>query len=158
MRSSLSSLVQGNIPLYCRGNLEANLNSGFALPGAPPGAPGAFVPVDFGLGHPSPYPLLLRNAQTPRSVVYGPLPAGWQWSATNRVNFICHSQGGTTIRYLIELLSGAKGPNFPQFLGVDRRSWVKSVVTLGTPHKGTTVTDVVNVSYPVRILSMLDSN
>ncbi|EXK27363.1 hypothetical protein FOMG_16171 [Fusarium oxysporum f. sp. melonis 26406] len=128
---------------------------GFALPGTPPGAPGAFVPVDFGLGHPSPYPLLLRDAQTPRSVVYGPLPAGWQWSATNRVNFICHSQGGTTIRYLIELLSGAKGPNFPQFLGADRRSWVKSVVTLGTPHKGTTVTDVVNDILPPRGLDPL---
>ncbi|KNA98187.1 hypothetical protein FOXG_02596 [Fusarium oxysporum f. sp. lycopersici 4287] len=137
------------------GGLLGSLTGGFALPGTPPGAPGAFVPVDFGLGHPSPYPLLLRDAQTPRSVVYGPLPAGWQWSATNRVNFICHSQGGTTIRYLIELLSGAKGPNFPQFLGVDRRSWVKSVVTLGTPHKGTTVTDVVNDILPPRGLDPL---
>ncbi|EWY97322.1 hypothetical protein FOYG_02182 [Fusarium oxysporum NRRL 32931] len=137
------------------GGLLGSLTGGFALPGTPPGAPGAFVPVNFGLGHPSPYPLLLRDAQTPRSVVYGPLPAGWQWSATNRVNFICHSQGGTTIRYLIELLSGAKGPNFPQFLGVDRRSWVKSVVTLGTPHKGTTVTDVVNDILPPRGLDPL---
>ncbi|EXL91242.1 hypothetical protein NOF04DRAFT_18016 [Fusarium oxysporum II5] len=137
------------------GGLLGSLTGGFALPGTPPGAPGTFIPVDFGLGHPSPHPLLLRDAQTPRSVVYGPLPADWQWSAANRVNFICHSQGGTTIRYLIELLSGAKGPNFPQFRGVDRRSWVKSVVTLGTPHKGTTVTDVVNDLLPPRGLNPL---
>lgn len=145
------------MPLHCRGNLEANLNRGFTLPGAP----GALIGVDFGSGHPSPSPALVPAAQTLQAVVYNPpanaLPAAWTWSAANRVNFICHSQGGTTIRYLIELLSGASDPNLPQFFGVNRQSWVKSVVTLGTPHKGTTVTDVVKVRYPVRMLSMLDN-
>ncbi|KAH6982393.1 hypothetical protein EDB80DRAFT_691966 [Ilyonectria destructans] len=114
-----------------------------------PGAPGAFIAVNFGNGHPAPNPALVAAAQTLQAVVYdtpaNALPATWRWNAANRVNFICHSQGGTTIRYLIEILSGASDPNLSQFLGVNRQSWVKSVVTLGTPHKGTTVTDVVNV-------------
>jgi hypothetical protein len=147
--------MAGNAPPNCRGNPEANLNRGFDQPGAP----GTFINVNFGNGLPAP---AVAAAQTPRAVIYNPpapanaLPAGWNWSAANRVNFICHSQGGTTVRYLIELLSGAH-PNPPQFFGVNRQPWIKSVVTLGTPHKGTTVTGVVNVSCPVRELSMLDN-
>ena len=108
------------------------------------------MPVNFGNAHPSPYPALVATAQTWQAVVYhtpaNPLPDAWQWNVDNRINFICHSQGGTTIRYLIELLSGTSDPNLPQFLGTNRQRWVKSVVTLGTPHKGTTVTGVVNVT------------
>ncbi|PVH68536.1 alpha/beta-hydrolase [Cadophora sp. DSE1049] len=117
-----------------------------------PGAPATLTPVNFGTAHPSPYPALVTTAQTWQAVVYhtpaNPLPADWQWSAVNRINFICHSQGGTTLRYLIELLSGASDPTLPQFLDIDRQSWINSVVTLGTPHKGTTVTDVVNGFLP----------
>ncbi|PNP73405.1 hypothetical protein FNYG_13303 [Fusarium nygamai] len=115
-----------------------------------PGTPGTFINLNFGNGLPAP---AVAAARTRRAVIYNPpapanaLPAGWQWSAANRVNFICHSQGGTTVRYLIELLSGTH-PNPPHFFGVNRQSWIKSVVTLGTPHKGTTVTGVVNDLLP----------
>ncbi|KAH7308898.1 hypothetical protein B0I35DRAFT_440943 [Stachybotrys elegans] len=122
---------------------------GFDLPGA---LPVTFIPVNFGTGLPAPNPGLVAAAQTLQAVVYDSpgnrLPATWQWGPSNRVNFICHSQGGTTIRYLIELLSGTSDPTLPQFLGTDRQPWVKSVVTLGTPHKGTTVTEVVNDLLP----------
>ena len=48
---------------------------------------------------------------------------------------------------LIELLSGRHGDLHPvYFFGMDNQDWVKSVVTLGTPHKGSTITDVVTVS------------
>ncbi|KAG8352518.1 hypothetical protein FVEN_g9465 [Fusarium venenatum] len=109
----------------------------------------ALIPVDFGLMHPAPNPNLVMAAETLQAVIYDTpgnrLPADWKWGVNNRVNFICHSQGGTTIRYLIELLSGARSDlDLPQFLDTNRQSWVKSVVTLGTPHRGTTVTDVVN--------------
>jgi triacylglycerol esterase/lipase EstA (alpha/beta hydrolase family) len=80
------------------------------------------------------------------------LPPTWQWSAENKVNFICHSQGGTTMTYLIELLSGrvSANPDLPQFHKTNRQSWIKSVVTLGTPYKGTTVIDAVHVRRPGR--------
>ncbi|USP82245.1 uncharacterized protein yc1106_09519 [Curvularia clavata] len=114
----------------------------FDLPGVPP----TLIPINLGNNHPSPDPAAMATAQTWRAVLYNspanPLPTPWQWSAANRVNFICHSQGGTTIRYLIELLTGTNTPDLPQFLGVNRQPWIKTVVTLGTPHKGTTVTDV----------------
>ncbi len=48
---------------------------------------------------------------------------------------------------LVELMSGRKSFLHPTYFPeVDNQSWIKSVVTLGTPHKGTTVTDVVKVS------------
>ncbi|CZR65414.1 uncharacterized protein PAC_15314 [Phialocephala subalpina] len=124
-------------------NINSPRPGGFDPPGA---APPTFTRVDFGNAHPSPFPALVAIAQTWKAVVYdtpaNPLPAIWQWNAANKINFICHSQGGTTIRYLIELLSGTSDPNLPQFLGTNRQSWINSVVTLGTPHKGTTVTGV----------------
>ncbi|CAH0054013.1 unnamed protein product [Clonostachys solani] len=114
----------------------------------PPGAPLNLVQADFGINHPTPNPALLVNAETPRAVLYqasvNHVPFNWQWSDVNKVNFICHSQGGTTVRCLIELLSGMSDPNLTAFLGVNRQPWVNSVATIGTPHKGTTVTDVVN--------------
>ncbi|KAH7385033.1 Alpha/Beta hydrolase protein [Cadophora sp. MPI-SDFR-AT-0126] len=136
-------------------------NVGFPGPGGfdLPGAPATLMPVNFGNAHPSPHPNLLATAQTWRAVLYDPpangLPANWQWSATNKINFICHSQGGTTIRYLIELLSGTSDPSLPQFLGTFRQNWINSVVTLGTPHKGTTVTDVANDFLPLSNLDLL---
>jgi triacylglycerol esterase/lipase EstA (alpha/beta hydrolase family) len=65
---------------------------------------------------------------------------------TNRVSFICHSQGGTTVRYLLYLLSGEAPVDLPQFPRNDERKRAKAVITLGTPHKGTTVTNVMQVS------------
>ncbi|KIW18249.1 hypothetical protein PV08_02537 [Exophiala spinifera] len=126
------------------------LPRGYDLPGT---SPATLIPVDYGTTNSSPHQNLVAAAQIWQAVVYAsdsnPLPGTWKWSDTNKVNFICHSQGGTTIRYLIELLSGSKGPDLPQFEGTDRQDWVKSVVTLGSPHKGTTITSVVNDFLPL---------
>ena len=89
-------------------------------------------------------------AGTPRStkqaVVLGAglLPGTWQWSSDNPVHMICHSQGGNTVRLLIELLSGRHGiRNKTYFNLANRQDFVKSVITLGTPYLGTTITDVI---------------
>jgi len=80
------------------------------------------------------------------------LPANWAWSARNRVIFICHSQGGNSVRQLLHYLSGRAPQDLTQFgrVGqqdwVDKQDWVKAIVTLGTPHRGTTVTTAVQVS------------
>ncbi len=138
----------------CCGIFWSNSGSGFDLPGAA----ATLIPVDFGNNHPAfditnpAYPALLDNAQTWQAVVYNPpapaepLPENWTWSAANKVHFICHSQGGTTVRYLIQILLG-RDPDFAKINRGNRQNWVKSVVTLGTPHKGTTVTEVVQVSH-----------
>lgn len=118
------------------------LRSGYDQSGAVP----TRIPVNYGIGHPSPY--LVANplsAQTWQAILFGNLPKNWTWSAANRVNFICHSQGGTTLRYLVELMSGTHNAIHPNFPVINCQNWIKSVVTLGTPHKGTTVTDVVQV-------------
>ncbi|EGU87820.1 hypothetical protein FOXB_01661 [Fusarium oxysporum f. sp. conglutinans Fo5176] len=89
-------------------------------------------------------------SRTKQAVLFGALPPGWTWSAANPVHFICHSQGGNTIRMLIELMSGAHNMLHPTYFPAgDRRNWIKSVTTLGTPHKGTTITDVITVSLPL---------
>jgi triacylglycerol esterase/lipase EstA (alpha/beta hydrolase family) len=51
---------------------------------------------------------------------------------------------------LIELLSGNHGDLHPMYFAVaDRQKRIRSVVTLGTPYKGTTITDVVEVRLPI---------
>jgi triacylglycerol esterase/lipase EstA (alpha/beta hydrolase family) len=44
-------------------------------------------------------------------------------------------------------MSGNHAAQHPVFFPAgNRQNWIKSVATLGTPHKGTTITDVVQVS------------
>jgi len=107
------------------------------------------IDIQYGNQHPAAALGLLPRAQTWRPLVFGNDLTDWVWTwdSERPVHFICHSQGGTTIRYLIELLTGTHtdlfpGPNFPTS---NCQDWVASVVTIGTPHKGTTVTDVVQV-------------
>jgi hypothetical protein len=118
--------------------------SGFDTPGTPP----TLISVNYGSLPLDPLLQPKVAPQTWQAVVHGAdrLPASWRWSTTNRVTFICHSQGGTTVRYLLYLLSGAAPSVVPHFPRDDERARAKAVITLGTPHKGTTVTDVVRVS------------
>jgi hypothetical protein len=122
-------------------------SSGFDEPGT---TPPRLIKVNYGN---LPLDPLLQPKAAPKTwqaVVHGAdrLPPSWRWniSGTNRVTFICHSQGGTTVRYLLHLLSGAAPLDLPQFPRNDERARAKAVITLGTPHKSTTVTDVVEVS------------
>jgi triacylglycerol esterase/lipase EstA (alpha/beta hydrolase family) len=97
-----------------------------------------------------------QNPTTKAAVLYGSLPPGWKWSSKNPANFICHSQGGNTIRLLIEMLKGTHSDLHPAyFLSDNRQNWVKSMVTLGTPHKGTTITDVVQGLLPDDALDLI---
>lgn len=67
-----------------------------------------------------------------------------QWDAHHPIHLIGHSQGGTTIRALVELLEhGAQGEGNGELYQGGRIGWVKSVVTISAPHNGTTLRDAV---------------
>jgi triacylglycerol esterase/lipase EstA (alpha/beta hydrolase family) len=85
---------------------------------------------------------------TKQAVVLGTFQEDWKWDSQHPVHMICHSQGGNTVRLLIELLLGGHGARHPTYFNVEgRQKFVKSMVTLGTPFRGTTITDVIfNVS------------
>lgn len=91
-----------------------------------------------------------QPSKTYQAVVRGEanFPASWTWSTTNKVTFICHSHGGTTVRYLLYLLSGAAPPDLPQFPTEDEQDRAKAVITLGTPHQGSTITSLIQVTSP----------
>ncbi|KAL2829068.1 hypothetical protein BJY01DRAFT_261389 [Aspergillus pseudoustus] len=82
---------------------------------------------------------------TKRAVVLGQLEPEWTWTEAHPVHMICHSQGGNTVRLLIELLSGRHAAQHPRYFpsGSNQQALVKSVVTLGTPYRGTTITSVI---------------
>lgn len=64
----------------------------------------------------------------------------WTWDRHHKVHFVCHSQGGNTVRYLISLIADGAGTLHPTyFTEVGRDNWTISVTTLGTPHRGTTI-------------------
>ena len=75
------------------------------------------------------------------------------WDAQHPVHFIGHSQGGTTIRALVELLERGSPDDeggHALFKG-GKVGWVRSVTTISTPHNGTTFADaVLNVLPPLQ--------
>jgi triacylglycerol lipase len=86
------------------------------------------------------------------------------WDANHPVHMIGHSQGGTTIRALIELLEhgspdGDEGGG--ELYKGGKIGWIKSVTTISAPHNGTTLRDAVldflpNLHTPLR--DWLDTN
>ena len=73
----------------------------------------------------------------------------WIWSKEDKAHFICHSQGGTTVRLLISLMARSD-PRHQEYFGTPGRDdWAISVTTVGTPHKGTTVVPVVQRLFSV---------
>ncbi|KAL4767033.1 hypothetical protein BDW60DRAFT_220859 [Aspergillus nidulans var. acristatus] len=92
-------------------------------------------------------PTTLITQGRKRAILYSQSPERfiqWVWSKENPAHFICHSQGGNTVRYLISLMTQGSGGQHPEYFSeVKRGNWVISVTTLGTPHKGTTITDVI---------------
>ncbi|KAH7394812.1 hypothetical protein BKA66DRAFT_455872 [Pyrenochaeta sp. MPI-SDFR-AT-0127] len=117
------------------------------------------IGINYGNQHPAERLGFLQGAWTWRPVLFGDIPENWNWTWGNErpVHFICHSHGGNSVRYLIEMLTGTHtdlfpGPDFPTG---NYQHWVKSVVTIGTPHKGTTVTDVVQGLFPPDFLEVV---
>src|SRR5438067_1327566 len=88
-------------------------------------------------------------ADPARNPEHYPLAFYPQWDARHPIHMIGHSQGGTTIRALIQLLEhgspdGDEGGG--ELYRGGKTGWVRSVVTLSAPHKGTTFSDaVINV-------------
>jgi len=105
------------------------------------------IPIDYGAVYPARYGYA-RYSNCSRAVLYGSLPTDWKWDTESPVHCICHSQGGNTIRLLIELLRGNYGNIYSIYFTTadNRQNMIKSIVTLGTPHKDTTITAVVQVS------------
>ncbi len=90
-----------------------------------------------------------------RAILFSKTPEAyehWTWSEEHKVHLICHSQGGNTARYLISLMDRGSELH-PAYFGVDGRDkWVISMTTLGTPHRGTTVINVLENLVQVSIL------
>lgn len=68
------------------------------------------------------------------------------WSAEDKINLFGHSFGGTTIRYLAELMANGSAEEraatpadelSPLFEG-GKADWIYSITTFSTPHNGTT--------------------
>lgn len=96
--------------------------------------------------HPGPGSVPLTTSHRRRAVLL-PGPSWtdfkWKWNKDHRVHFICHSQGGNTVRQLVSLMAnGAGGLHDQYFATTGRDEWTISVTTLGTPHKGSTITNV----------------
>lgn len=75
-----------------------------------------------------------------------PLALYPQWDAAHPIHFVAHSQGGQTVRTLIQLLengspNGDEGGS-PLYTG-GKTGWVKSATTISSPHNGTTLRDVI---------------
>lgn len=109
------------------------------LPGQvqkPPGKCWAADPRD----NPQAYPLALYPA----------------WDADHPIHLIGHSQGGTTIRALIELLEhgSSEDQGDGELFKGGKIGWIRSVTTISAPHNGTTLPDAVlsvpNLPPPLR--------
>ncbi|MEM8511957.1 triacylglycerol lipase [Massilia sp. MP_M2] len=74
-----------------------------------------------------------------------PLALYPQWDRAHPIHVIGHSQGGTTIRALIQLLehgSMADEGDGALFKG-GKTGWIRSATTISAPHNGTTLSDAV---------------
>ncbi|KAK6502740.1 hypothetical protein TWF481_007787 [Arthrobotrys musiformis] len=98
--------------------------------------------------NPAKGPRLSKTSGRRRAILFSQSPqeyADWKWSETSKAHFICHSQGGNTVRCLISLMiRGAGDLHAEYFSARGRDNWAISVTTLGTPHKGTTIIDVID--------------
>lgn len=68
------------------------------------------------------------------------------WDASHPIHLVSHSQGGQTVRTLIQLLEKGS-PNGTEGGGAlytgGKIGWVKSATTISTPHNGTSLRDVI---------------
>lgn len=67
------------------------------------------------------------------------------WDAQHPIHFIGHSQGGTTVRALIQLLEhgSPEDEGGGELYRGGKVGWVRSLTTISTPHNGTTLSDAV---------------
>ncbi|KAM5343760.1 hypothetical protein ACJ41O_012297 [Fusarium nematophilum] len=80
----------------------------------------------------------------------------WKWDQDHKVHFVCHSQGGNTVRYLVSLMANGAGNLHPEYFSeAGRDTWTMSVTTLGTPHLGTTIIDALRAFISVGIVGLV---
>ena len=67
------------------------------------------------------------------------------WDARHPIHMIGHSQGGTTIRALVELLEhgSPEDEGGGELYQGGKLGWIRSVTTISAPHNGTTLSDAV---------------
>ncbi|NRR30487.1 hypothetical protein HSX11_09820 [Oxalobacteraceae bacterium] len=68
------------------------------------------------------------------------------WDANHPIHLVSHSQGGQTIRTMIQLMeNGSPNGNegTAELYTGGKINWVKSATTISTPHNGTTLRDVI---------------
>ena len=104
--------------------------------------------VDYGSSHvaaePAARPARCWAADPARNPLGHPPALYPAWDAAHPLHMIGHSQGGTTIRALVELLEhGAPGEGDGELYRGGKAGWVRSVTTISSPHNGTTLRDAV---------------
>lgn len=99
--------------------------------------------VDYGKAH------ALKHNHKQFGRCYKPLLTNWD--SNSRINIIAHSQGGQTARVLAQLLNNgainevlASGNN-TSALFTGGKSWIRSMTTISSPHRGTTLTKANNL-------------
>ena len=79
------------------------------------------------------------------------------WDGSHPIHLVSHSQGGQTIRTMIQLLEHGS-PNGDEGGGAlytgGKIGWVNSATTISTPHNGTTLRDVI-VDYVPKVSELL---
>ncbi len=87
-----------------------------------------------------------------------PLALYPQWDSAHPVHLIGHSQGGTTIRALVELLErgSPEDEGGGELFQGGKIGWIKSVTTISAPHNGTTLSDAVLDILPMLHLPLRD--
>ena len=100
----------------------------YGTPGQVQKPPGKCWAADPG-NNPQGYPLALYPA----------------WDARHPIHMIGHSQGGTTIRALVELLEhgSPEDEGGGELYQGGKLGWIRSVTTISAPHNGTTLSDAV---------------
>lgn len=82
-----------------------------------------------------------------------PLALYPSWDANHPIHLVSHSQGGQTVRTVIQLMENGS-PNGDEGGGAlytgGKIGWIKSATTISTPHNGTTLRDVI-VDYVPKI-------
>jgi triacylglycerol lipase len=103
--------------------------------------------ADYGLAHSQKY----GHARFGRCY---PTPLYPQWDEYHKVHFVGHSQGGQTIRVLLQLLKDGSPDelelNYDDMndLFSGNKNWVTSITTISTPNNGTTLTEIADVFLP----------
>jgi triacylglycerol lipase len=89
-----------------------------------------------------------------------PLITGWgeqdEDSGIKKVNFMCHSFGGATVRLMSQLMADGSqeeidktGSNVSGLFAGGKTGWIYSITTLASPHNGSTV---INLTEPFKRL------